>query len=225
MFLGLPSSEPTRPVVVDPMGELTWMSFLHLLDEQKYEPSNLSQVHRWLANADAFPVDVFPLPFAPLGSLVLASSAPHWPALDDVVALVAAVDEPSAGLSSTLAALGCRNTRSAGLSSTLAALGCGNARCDDEAAGVISGVDEIGGEIVDKYLRPIADDEVVGAEFKLEGVLHLPPLLHLTTSVHVSTSGTNSSSSYMPSNSASESHVSPKSMMFSPLLYSESARM
>ena len=115
VFHGLPSSVPTRPFVVDPSGLFTYASFLHLVEEQKYSPLNLSQTHLWSANGDLLTgFDSFPVPFpkgAPLGGLPLASSAPHWPALDDPDPDDVLVDVASAGLSSTLAALGCRNAR------------------------------------------------------------------------------------------------------------------
>ena len=134
---------------------------------------------------------------APRWSLVLASSAPHWPALDDVVVLVAIADETADVAADVVPGVDGAGVEAAdvipGVNETV-----------DEAADVIPDVDEAGAEIVPNsnvqklpgflrsnfstYLRPIAEDEVVGAEFKLEGVLHLPPLLHLTTSVHVSTS-------------------------------------
>ena len=49
--------------MVDPNGLLTWMSFLHVLDVQKYSPMDLSQVHLWSSDAEQcecpFLLDVF----------------------------------------------------------------------------------------------------------------------------------------------------------------------
>ena len=118
VFHGLPSSVPTRPFVVDPSGLFTYASFLHLVEEQKYSPLNLSQTHLWSANGDLITgLDSFPEPFpkgAPLGGLPLASSAPHWPALDDPDPDDVLVDVASAGSAPHWPALGFRNARCGG---------------------------------------------------------------------------------------------------------------
>ena len=85
---------------------------------------------------------------APRWRLVLASSAPHWPALDDVVGLVASADETADVAADVIPPL--------------------DEATADVAADVIPDVDEAGGEMVDIFCGQYPRTKSCGSNLNLK---------------------------------------------------------
>ena len=120
VLLRLPSSVPTRPVVVDPTGITRGRSFLMFFDEQRKPLLRVLHRHLWLTSerspglddddgdclvlADVrVAADIVSNEIAPRWSLSSVSAAIHWPILG-VDALVDDVVAPRRSLSSASAA-------------------------------------------------------------------------------------------------------------------------